>query len=118
MAAKDWGCTHYKGCWRDPAHHACAVAEVERLQKDVVHWREARRLAIQGGEMLKAQAEAAAPPYEPSETEVEAVARLLAQTDGYNSRTHPPLSEARKMGRYVDAARACLIAADKVRRGS
>ena len=22
--------THWDGCWRDPAHHACAVAEVER----------------------------------------------------------------------------------------
>lgn len=24
---------HYKGCWR--VHHACAVAEVERLQAEV-----------------------------------------------------------------------------------
>ena len=25
--------THHDGCWRDPAHHACAVAEIERLLK-------------------------------------------------------------------------------------
>lgn len=24
--------THWEGCWRDPAHHGCAVAEVERLR--------------------------------------------------------------------------------------
>ena len=24
--------THYDGCWRDPAHHGCAVAEIERLE--------------------------------------------------------------------------------------
>src|SRR3990167_6834107 len=23
--------THWEGCWRDPAHHACAVTKVERL---------------------------------------------------------------------------------------
>ena len=24
--------THHPECWRDPAHHACAVREVERLR--------------------------------------------------------------------------------------
>jgi len=24
--------THYDGCWRDPRHHACAVAKIEELQ--------------------------------------------------------------------------------------
>ena len=28
------GRTHWEGCWRDPAHHACTVAEVERLRAD------------------------------------------------------------------------------------
>ena len=23
---------HYPDCWRDPAHHGCAVAEIERLE--------------------------------------------------------------------------------------
>jgi hypothetical protein len=25
--------THWEGCWRDPKHHGCAVAEVERLER-------------------------------------------------------------------------------------
>ena len=24
--------THWEGCWRDPRHHACAVAEIDSLQ--------------------------------------------------------------------------------------
>lgn len=24
--------THYPGCYRDPAHHACALAEIARLK--------------------------------------------------------------------------------------
>lgn len=24
--------THWEGCWRDPAHHACAVDRIERLE--------------------------------------------------------------------------------------
>ena len=24
--------THWEGCYRDPAHHACALAEIERLK--------------------------------------------------------------------------------------
>jgi len=29
--------THHPGCWRDPAHHACAVAEIGRLSTDRQH---------------------------------------------------------------------------------
>lgn len=25
--------THYNGCWHDPKHHACAMREIEQLQK-------------------------------------------------------------------------------------
>ena len=28
--------THHPECWRDPAHHACAVREVERLRAAMV----------------------------------------------------------------------------------
>lgn len=31
-AVSNNGQTHWEGCWRDPGHHACAIAEVERLQ--------------------------------------------------------------------------------------
>lgn len=24
--------THYAGCWRDPRHHACAVARIDALE--------------------------------------------------------------------------------------
>ena len=27
------GQTHYLGCWRDPAHHECAVKLIERANK-------------------------------------------------------------------------------------
>jgi chromosome segregation ATPase len=27
--------THYKGCWVDPKHHACALVEIERLRGEV-----------------------------------------------------------------------------------
>ena len=26
-------CSHWDGCWRAAGHHACAVAEIERLEK-------------------------------------------------------------------------------------
>ena len=26
--------THWPGCYRDPAHHACALAEIERLKAE------------------------------------------------------------------------------------
>ena len=26
--------THWEGCWKDPAHHGCAVKEVERLRAE------------------------------------------------------------------------------------
>lgn len=29
------GRTHWEGCWRDRTHHACAVAEIERLQQAI-----------------------------------------------------------------------------------
>lgn len=39
--------THWPECWREPGHHACAVAEIERLRQAVpderservLHWR-------------------------------------------------------------------------------
>ena len=34
-------------------HHECALTEIERLQKDVVHWREARRTCLEAGDMLE-----------------------------------------------------------------
>ena len=30
------GQTHYEGCWRDPHHHNCAVAQVHELVKSVM----------------------------------------------------------------------------------
>jgi chromosome segregation ATPase len=36
---------------------ADAIDEIERLQKDVVHWREARRSCIEAGDMMKAEIE-------------------------------------------------------------
>lgn len=32
--AADNGRTHWEGCWRDPKHHACAVAKIEELQAE------------------------------------------------------------------------------------
>ena len=51
---------HWEGCWRDPAHHACAVAEVLRLQDDALL--EALQAAIDGmsAEMRRAEAAEAA----------------------------------------------------------
>ena len=78
--------THYDGCWQDKRHHACALREIEnlrtqrdayaneitgallpanerlraeigRLQKEVVHWREARRSCIEAGDMMKDEIE-------------------------------------------------------------
>lgn len=38
--------THWDGCWRDPGHHACAVAEVLRRQAEVdrltLRWSDAK----------------------------------------------------------------------------
>ena len=31
----DPGKTHYPGCWEDRGHHACAVAEIERLRAEL-----------------------------------------------------------------------------------
>lgn len=31
----DRGKTHYEGCWRDRGHHGCAIAEVERLMREL-----------------------------------------------------------------------------------
>lgn len=31
LVVPDIGRTHYEGCWRDRGHHACAIAQVERL---------------------------------------------------------------------------------------
>lgn len=33
MTSAHEGTTHYPTCWRDPKHHACAVAKVEELEK-------------------------------------------------------------------------------------
>ena len=39
--------THYEGCWREPAHRACAVTEIERLRAESTQARaEAARLRI------------------------------------------------------------------------
>lgn len=36
------GRTHYPGCYRDPAHHACALAEIARLKAQVAEYAKER----------------------------------------------------------------------------
>lgn len=38
--------THWDGCWRDQAHHACAVAEVGRLREALESIRDYRPAAM------------------------------------------------------------------------
>jgi hypothetical protein len=36
--------THYKGCWVDPKHHACALVEIERLRAHIAELGEADQM--------------------------------------------------------------------------
>ena len=35
--------THHDGCWRDPAHHACAVAEIVRDKRFLAAFQDEQR---------------------------------------------------------------------------
>jgi hypothetical protein len=43
------------GDWVHIAEYRDKEAEVERLRKEVIHWREARRSCIEAGDMMKAE---------------------------------------------------------------
>jgi hypothetical protein len=38
--------THWEGCWRDPKHHGCAVAKVERLELELATIKKSPRGSI------------------------------------------------------------------------
>lgn len=41
------GQTHWEGCFRERGHHACAIAEVERLRSVIVEYRDAHAAFLQ-----------------------------------------------------------------------
>lgn len=85
---------------RDPRYkghegmRAKAVDEIERLKRDVSHWREARETAMEAGEILKARAEAA-------ERELE------IQRDSQISAVNAMLLAERERDEAVDLLRKC-----------
>jgi hypothetical protein len=52
------GRTHWEGCWDSRGHHDCAIAEIARLRSERVGEPDALTIAVEGGALLEAMADA------------------------------------------------------------